>query len=153
MLKDKKIKLEIVGPSEGNYLAKLKDLVDKLGLRNRIIFLPPIYDIKEKIRKVDSCRIFVLSSKREAMPQSLIEAMAREKIVIGSHNLGVIDLVDDGKNGFIFRIGDARDLAEKIDLVLNKKNYETKKIAENAKKSVEQFSWDKIIKKMERLLS
>jgi GalNAc-alpha-(1->4)-GalNAc-alpha-(1->3)-diNAcBac-PP-undecaprenol alpha-1,4-N-acetyl-D-galactosaminyltransferase len=142
------IKLEIVGPSEEEYLDKLKSLIENLELNDKITFSLPIFDLKDKINKIDSAKIFVLPSKREAMPQSLIEAMARGKVVIASDNLGAKDLIDDGKNGYLFKIGDERGLGNKIEIALNSGD----KIGENAKKSVSQFSWDKIIKKIEKLI-
>jgi len=144
-VKNKKILLEIVGPSEKNYLIKLKNLIKKLGLSSRIKFSPPIYNSKEKIAKIDSCQIFILPSKSEGMPQSLIEAMAREKIVIGSNSLAIRDIIQDKKNGFLFEFDNSKDLAKKINEVLQQKNSEIKK---QARKSVEHFSWDKVIKKI-----
>jgi len=148
LLVDKDVKVEIVGPAEEEYLARLKILIDKLNLNDRVIFSSPIYDINEKIRKIDSCRVFVLPSKREGMPQSLIEALSRGKIAVASDNLGAKDLITDGKNGFLFQIGNERDLANKIQLALNPGN----KMKIEAKKRVEQFRWDKIIKKIEKVV-
>ncbi len=152
LIKDKKIKLEIVGPAEEQYLVKLKFLINKLNLAARVLISKPIYDIKEKAKKIDSAKIFVLPSKTEAMPQSLIEAMAREKIVIASNNRGTKEIIQDGKNGYLFDVGNERELAQKIEKVLALKKSEINKIKKQAKKSVEQFSWDKVIKKLEKLM-
>ena len=149
LIRDKEIKLEIVGPGEKEYLVKLKELVNKLNIKSRVIFSPAIYDIKSKIAKIDSSKIFVLPSKREAMPQALIEVMAREKIVVASANLGARDIIKDRKNGFLFEIGNENALASLIDKLLGEKNEKVKK---EARKSVEQFSWDKIISKIERVI-
>ncbi|MEM4259541.1 MAG: glycosyltransferase family 4 protein [Candidatus Pacearchaeota archaeon] len=149
LLKDKKIKFEIVGPSEKDYLWKLKKLIKKLKIENRVTFSPPIYDTKEKIKKIDSAMIFVLPSKSEGMPQSLIEAMARRKIVISSNNSAGKEIIRDGKNGFLFRIGDEKELAKKINLALNKKN---EKLKNEARKSVVEFRWEKIIGKLNDLI-
>lgn len=149
-LKDKKIYLEIVGPSEGDYLSYLKRLIREENLEKRIKFYPPIFDLKEKIEKIDSSQIFVLPSKSEGMPQSLIEAMARKKIIIGSKIISIRDLIQDKKTGYLFNLNDSRDLANKIDLALlkNKKN---KEIRKNAKTFVKQFSWNKLINNLEEL--
>lgn len=149
-IKNKKIKIEIVGPAEENYFKKLKNLIEKLNLKGKIIFSKPIYDIREKIKKIDSCKIFVLPSKSEGMPQSLIEAMSRGKIVIGNNTLAIRDLIKDKKNGYLFEFNNPEDLALKINLALenNKKN---KDIKSNAKKFVEKFRWSKIIKQIESL--
>lgn len=150
LIKDKKIKLEIVGPSETDYLEELKILVKELELEKRVIFSGPVFDLSEKIKKIDSAKIFVLPSKREAMPQALIEAMAREKIVIASDNLGSREIISHGKTGFIFRNNDEKDLAEKIDFVIDK---DFSNVAKLARKEVEKYSWNKTIQKIQKVIS
>jgi glycosyltransferase involved in cell wall biosynthesis len=146
-IKNKKVKLEIVGPAEKEYLSHIKKLIKSQGLENTIEFIGPIYDIKEKIKKIDSSKIFVLPSKREAMPQTLIEAMSRGKVVIASKNPGTLDLIKDGENGLLFDKDSPQELAEKIDSLSG--NQIEKKLQTNAKKSSEKFKWSKIIKDLE----
>lgn len=149
LINNKTITLEIVGPTEEEYKTKLDLLIKDLNIGKQIIFANPIYDIKEKINKIDSCKIFVLPSISEGMPQALIEAMCREKVIIASNNLGTKDLIEDGKNGHLFKIGDENNLAEKINFVLNSDN--TKPIKE-VKGSVKKFNWNKIILEIINLL-
>lgn len=148
-IKNKDAKLEIVGPAEKEYKKELEGIIKELGLKKRIEFKPAVYDLREKIKKIDSARIFVLPSKREGMPQSLIEAMARERIVIASDTLGSSELIDDKQNGFLFEIENADELAKEIDGALRLKG---NMAGIKARKSVEQFSWDKIIGKIENIL-
>src|SRR3989339_817852 len=144
------VEVDIVGPAEEKYLIKLKDMLANEKIYGKVNFLPPIYDINEKIKKIDSCKVFVLPSKREGMSVALIEALARKRIVIASDNPAAKDLIQDGKNGFLFGIGNEKALAEKIDLALSGKN---DKIRVEARKSVLQFSWDKVIKNLEKILA
>ena len=53
-IKDKKIKIEIVGPREEEYFNKIKSMINELHISDRILISEPIYDIKEKIKKIDS---------------------------------------------------------------------------------------------------
>ena len=89
------------------------------------------------------------TTAKRAPKSANMEAMAREKIVIASNNLGNADLIKHGENGFLFENNNAEDLAHKIKLALKQKN---KKLQKNAKTSVEQFSWDKVMKKIEEIL-
>jgi len=99
---------------------------------------------------MDNSDIYVLPSKREGMPQSLIEAMSREKIVITSDCEGGKELVQEN-NGYIFKVGSSQDLAKKIlEGLINSK--ENKKIRENARNSVKKFSWDVLIKRIDSIL-
>jgi glycosyltransferase involved in cell wall biosynthesis len=148
LIKNKKYALEIVGPAKEDYLIKLKKLIKSKNLTKKVIFSPPIYDLKQKIKKIDSCNVFVLPSKSEGMPQSLIEAMAREKIVIASNTSASRDLIKDNKNGFLFKICASNQLAEKIELAFST---DQNKLKKQAKKAVENFNWNKIINKLESL--
>jgi glycosyltransferase involved in cell wall biosynthesis len=149
LLNDKKVMLEIVGPPEPAYHEKLKDIVKRLGLEKKVRFSEPVYEIKEKIKKIDSAKVYVLPSRVEGMPQSLIEAMARGKIVIGSDSIAIRDLIMNGKNGYLFKFNDSKSLARVIDKALSEK---TSKIKDSAKKYAEKFSWNKVIKQIERVI-
>jgi glycosyltransferase involved in cell wall biosynthesis len=63
--------------------------------------------------------VFVHPSLRDGMPNALLEAMACEKMVIATPVGGVIDVVEDGKNGVLVKVNDADGLAEKILQLLN----------------------------------
>ncbi len=54
----------------------------------------------------------VLPSYREGIPSALLEAMAMGKPVITTNTPGCRDVLDDGKNGFIAPVRDARALAD-----------------------------------------
>ena len=151
LIDNKKIILEIVGLAEEEYFERLKNLINEKKLEKRIFFSGPIYDLNEKIKKIDSAKIFVLPSKREGMPQALIEAMSRGKVVVASKNPGAGDLIEDGKNGYLFKNGNSKDLANKINYIFKNDKLINDQIKKNAKKSVEKFSWNKIILDLEKL--
>ncbi|MDO8623476.1 MAG: glycosyltransferase family 4 protein [archaeon] len=140
------IALEIVGPVEQGY-----EDIKKFESQN-ITLSPPIYSLNDKIKKINESDIFVLPSKREAMPQSLIEAMALGKIVISSSTDGGKEILSDKKNGFLFEINNSEQLSGIFEYCLNKKN--TKKInilKKNARKKAEEFKWGVLIKQLEKL--
>lgn len=147
-IQNKIVKIEIVGPTEKNYKLKLDNLVKNLRVGDRIKFSSPVYELKEKIKKLDSAKVYILASRVEGMPQGMIEAMSRGKIIIGSNSIAIRDLIQDKKNGYLFEFDNPIDLAKKIDFALDKNQTKLKK---NAKKSVEQFSWNKVIKKLESI--
>ncbi len=152
LIKNKSISLELAGPAEQEYLAKLKSLIASLRLESRVSFTPAIYNLKKKISKLDSAHVFVLPSKREGMPQSLIEAMSRKKLVIASDNLGARELIHQGENGFLFPIGNAQALAAALDKTFSLPISKAKILQNTARASVKQFAWDIVIKKLEKLL-
>ncbi len=78
--------------------------------------------------------------------------MARGLIVIGSDSLAIRDIIKDKENGFLFEFDNPKDLAKKIDFALSMPKKDRTKISENAKDSVKKYSWDKIIKKLNKLI-
>lgn len=150
ILRNENLFLEIKGKPEETYKKKLLALVTKYDLQEKTLFSEPVYDLKDKIMALDSAEVFVLPSLREAMPQALIEAMAREKIVISSDNQGSREIISSGKNGYLFENGDPVELSKKLEIALSRPS---KKIVRNARDSVRQFNWNNIIKKLESLLN
>ena len=148
----KNLRLTLIGPIEKPYGKHLFKIIRKLKLKKRVRFLHTVYDLKEKIKIIDKNEIFVLPSKREGMPQTLIEAMAREKIVVSSENDGGKELIRDKKNGFLFGIGNAVQLAEILNKIQKMPTKEKNKIKKQARISVEKFSWNKLIKQIESIL-
>jgi len=153
LVKSKKITFEIYGPTEKEYLEKLNKLISELEVEKKVKIIIKTYDRKEHIKKLDESLFFILPSRSEGMPQSLIEAMARQCIVIGSDNHGNKDLIEDGKNGFLFLNDDEVDLASTLDEVFEMSVNDLNAIGKKARKSVEKFRWDKIIDKIEGVIN
>jgi len=85
-----------------------------LGLADRIHFAGPVTDVLPWLRRMD---IFVLPSLSEALSNSLLEAMATGCAPIASDVGGNPELIHPGSTGYLFRPGDASDLAERIELL------------------------------------
>lgn len=66
------------------------------------------------------CSTYVLPSYREGTPKTVLEAMAMGRAIITSNAPGCKETVIDGENGFLVKVKDASDLAEKMEyLILN----------------------------------
>ncbi len=135
------INFSIVGTAEEEYLNKIKRIITKESLANVKVY-PPVYNLKEKIKLIDKHKIFVLPSVREAMPQVLLEAMARGKIVISSKTDGGKEIIEDYKNGILFEIGNYNKLADLIKQNING----SKKMQAEAIKEAKKYAWSKLIK-------
>ncbi len=133
---------KIIGPIEKDY--NLKSKSKNLEIINKK------FDQKEEIKELQASEIYVLPSKSEGFPQTLLEAMASGKIIISSRTKGAFEIINDGKNGFIFY--NFEDLVKKIKFCLNEKN--SKKLLEMRKKAqntARNFLWQDITKKTEEL--
>jgi glycosyltransferase involved in cell wall biosynthesis len=63
--------------------------------------------------------IVVPSRWYENAPYTIIEAMGLGKIVLATRLGGATELIDDGKNGFLFTAGDIDGLSEKLKYILS----------------------------------
>jgi len=100
------------GPMEKQW----KDMAAALGIDYRVRFLGGVYDPKELGRHFMSSAVYVLAGMGGL---SINDAMCFGLPVVCSVGDGTEKyLVRDGVNGFVFKEGDASDLASKIALVI-----------------------------------
>lgn len=116
-----KAKLRIVG--DGPERKKLEGLAEDLKISDSVEFLGMRNDIPQLIEHFNW---FVLSSFSEGTPLAVIEAMAASCPVVSTSVGGLIDLIQDGKTGFLVEPGDE-------DGMLSKWNY----LAENRQQCLE----------------
>jgi len=90
--------LHIVMAGDGPWFDKIKNIVDGLGISDRIHLLGFRTDIPNVLR---GCDFFVLPTHQEALGQSYIEAMAAGLPVIGTDVDGVPELITHGVNGLL----------------------------------------------------
>ena len=137
--KFKDLNFKLVGPIEKGY--NFKSNLKNVDIVNKT------YNLKDEINYLRSSDIFILPSKREAIPIVLLEAMGAGKLVISSYTKGGRELINKDR-GFLFE--NEESLIKKLNYVI--KNYKNLiKIRRNARKFAENLSWDKICKKLERL--
>lgn len=95
------------------YFRSLEDLVKALGLGENIIFTGSQSRVAEIYALSD---VVVSSSKKpESFGRSVAEALALNTPVVATGHGGVLDIIVEGKNGFFYPVGNANELANKID--------------------------------------
>lgn len=108
------IHLLLVGPDELN--GYYQTLVNQKKIKN-IHFLGRRENIPEILA---ISNIVVSASLREGLPVNVLEAFAAGKPVVSLNCRGMIDLIENGKNGFIININDNGELfANKILYIIN----------------------------------
>lgn len=110
----KTIKLVLVG--DGILRKDCQVLVSLLNLQDRVIFLGQRMDIPSLLKMAD---IVVLSSKYEGLSLSSIEGMASGRPFLASDVPGLSEIVAGA--GILFEVGNAQDLASKIQTLLDNK--------------------------------
>lgn len=105
---------------DGFYEANLRQLADKLGLKNKIIFAGPVSH-NHVINYFDLCDIFVLANRTieskeniEGLPNVVLEALARGKPVISGIPGGAKEVVENDITGYIVDGNDIKEMADKL---------------------------------------
>ncbi|MBF7066792.1 N,N'-diacetylbacillosaminyl-diphospho-undecaprenol alpha-1,3-N-acetylgalactosaminyltransferase [Campylobacter volucris] len=86
---------------------------------------------KDIARLLNLCDIFVLPSYKEGYPRTVLEAMACKKACVVSDCEGCIEAVENAIDGLICKSKDAKDLAEKIQILLEDEKFKNT-LAKNA---------------------
>jgi len=136
-------KLKIAG--RGPEKDRLISLAKKLKVGDRVEFLG-FKERKELEQIINEAKaVIVPSIWPENMSLTMLEALAKGKLVIAS-NIGALpEIIKDGDNGLLFEAGDARGLLEKIRK-LNVLDQE--QMRKNAKESVERLELNKHFEKL-----
>ncbi len=149
ILKSKGInkKLYIVGdgPSKEEIENTIReyDLIEEVKLLGRF---------KNPYIWLNNADFFIHSSKYEGFGLVLIEAAILDKLVISSNcPVGPTEILENGKSGILFNVGESEELAEKIEKVLNDKNLRNRYIL-SMKKRREDFKKENVLKEYEKLI-
>ena len=95
------------------------------------------------MRVYDEHGIFLFPSFFEGFGKAFLEAMSRGLVVLASNNGGMRDVIKNGQNGFLFKTGDCRQMADfAIQLVANSDL--AGRISKEARKSSLSYSWHRV---------
>lgn len=137
--------LDIYG--EGSLKSKLENKIVELGLENRIKIKPFEHNIQKVLQKSD---IYVLTSKSEAFPMVLLEAMECGLPCISFDLPGPSEIISNEEDGFIIKSRDFDDFANKIQLLMENSNLR-KEYSKRAKENIRRYSLDNIVDKWDKL--
>ncbi len=126
---------------KGDDEARLRRLTRTLGLEDRVTFLGFV-DEEEKLRLLRRSWVHVLTSPKEGWGISVMEAAACGTPTVASDSPGLRDAVKDGETGLLVPHGDVDALAEKLSLLLARRE-EREAMGQRARKYARSFSWDR----------
>lgn len=86
-----------------------------------VVYFGSTDDVIQFIKKVDCV---VLPSYREGTPRTLLESASMAKPLITTDVPGCKEVVDDGINGFLCEVKNPKDLADKMEKMINLNLYE-----------------------------
>lgn len=139
-------KLQFVGSNDDS---KIIDMVKAFKLENQVDFLGWTDSI-DKVLQTKS--IYVLSSRREGFPCSLLEAMSQGCACVAFDcKTGPNEIITEGKSGLLARNGNIDDLAAKLQLLIKDENLR-QQLAMGATKEVSRFEKKKIMQQWDELI-
>lgn len=94
-----------------------KEYIDSHKADNLIVIDYFRQDIRDIIALADI--MVLVSYYREGVPTVLIEGLSMSKPIIASNSVGCKETVEDGKNGFLVPVKDAKKLAEKLKILMD----------------------------------
>lgn len=122
-------KLYIAGSqsSDSSYKSHLDNIISELHLLDKVKFLGYVNSIYPIMKSAEA---LLMCSQNEALGRVTIESMLNKCIVLGYSNAGTLELLNEGKYGYLFENID--DLAN-LMVMKAKGELEFDKITENAK--------------------
>jgi glycosyltransferase involved in cell wall biosynthesis len=106
------VDLEIVG---GGDYAELAALADSLGVSQRVHFVGARQDVRERLSRYAVC---VLTSASEGLSNAIIEYQLAGRAVVCTDTGGNPELVEHGRTGMLYPVGDIDTLAGHLDRLL-----------------------------------
>ncbi len=139
----------LVGDGRDNELVnQLKNLAHTCGIADKIHFLGYREDLPSLYARFD---LFLSSSRREGICNSLLEAMAMETAIVTTAAGGTIELVVDRDTGYMVSEGDVEGMARAISVVIGDSKLRDH-LVRNARERVESsFSFDLRLRNIETL--
>jgi colanic acid/amylovoran biosynthesis glycosyltransferase len=112
-LNGRNIDFECAIAGDGPERRNLESLIRKCGLEKRVKLLGHMP--RERMDALyDRADVVVLTSRSEGIPLVLMEAMAREKIVLAPAITGIPELVIAGQTGFLYEGGSRESFVERL---------------------------------------
>jgi glycosyltransferase involved in cell wall biosynthesis len=143
--------LVLVGSGANQFLScevELRAFVRDKGLERSVTFTGAVANVDAYLKASD---LFVFPSETEALPISLIEALASGLAIVASTAGGIPDIVDDGVTGLLIEVGDEAGLVAAIERLVQRPELGAQLGRAARAKAVELFSIEAVADAHERL--
>lgn len=114
-----------------DYYSKIITKIDKYDLKNQVLIRPFMEETTYFYKSIDA---LVMASKSETFGMVTIEALASGTPVIGSNSGGTPEIIKHQETGLLFESENVMDLTEKLQLFLDKPDFDKHNIKIAAKR-------------------
>lgn len=143
----KKIKARLMMVGEGPEKEMAENMVQKLGIEDRVLFLGQSNEIDEILKFSD---LFLLPSERESFGLAALEAMVNGVPVISSNAGGLSEVNIPGVTGYLSDVGNVQEMALNGISILADEN-KLEEFKKNAHREAEKFDINNIVPLYEEL--
>jgi N-acetyl-alpha-D-glucosaminyl L-malate synthase BshA len=142
--------LKLIMCGDGPERAEAEKLAVRLGVTESVVFVGKQRQsvIRDYLSIAD---LFLLPSETESFGLSALEAMACEVPVIATRVGGVPEVVEDGKCGYLFPVGDVEGMARAAIRLLKDPALSREFGAHGRSIAIDRFATEKIIPQYEQL--
>lgn len=147
------LEILVIGRGKGDYVKNLKKECNNNGL-NFVNFLGQKTNALDYIYASDA---LILTSRTEAFPLVILEAMVLKTPVLASNVNGVREMISDRENGYLFESDNVNDLTAAFNSMYNNKEERDLFTRKSSQKYWNNFSknhftkkYEKVIKKMKK---
>lgn len=131
---------------------RARSIAESLGIAGQVEFLGWVSgDEKERVFQESS--IYCLASDGEGFPMGVLDAWAYGIPCVVTPVGGIPDIVENGKNGLIFPLGDSGKLAEQLDLLMQDQSLRRQIVAGSDKYVYGQFCVENINRQLGEIYS
>lgn len=139
--------LAIVGPDEGGYAAKVREMIRDGGLESCCSVLPSVFgQLKHQVFR--SAQMFVLPSHSEGFPMSVLEALAHRVPTVVTTECNVPEIADAG--GVWQCLPEQLEIEKTLRLALLSDDVERFQRSSIARRMLEQqYTWERVADALE----
>ena len=134
-------KVWLVLAGEGALREECRELSQKLGLEDRVLFPGQVRDIPAWYAMADAA---VSASRSEGLPFNIMEVMCAGLPVVASEVKGHSDLIEDGVTGLLYPYGNENACAGQIGRLVESEQLR-RELAQNAEEAINQYSLEQVL--------
>lgn len=145
LIKEHNINAKFILVGKGSLEQDIRNYVDKKGIAKHIIFTGFRRDVPEILPELD---LFLFTSNNEPTGGVLLESYACRVPIVAADAGGIAEVIVDGETGILAEVGNPKDFAKKVILLLNDTELQEKFTKNGYDYLVNNFTKKVIAKKM-----
>jgi glycosyltransferase involved in cell wall biosynthesis len=141
--------LTVVGTDEFGMLNQYREYLEEHNVASKVRFLGFVNDVRNILKDAD---VFILTSLTEALPLSVIEAIAVGLPCIVTAVGGSPDIIENGKEGYLVKPGDYKSIAQHLKYIVDHPDQRRQMGLAARVKAVAKFDFNIMVDKYIKLL-